>query len=75
MDTEYILDVTQIEPKLKHQVIFDRYFQLDSLESFVIENDHDPKPLHYQMLSELGNSFNWEYLERATALESENHKK
>lgn len=64
MDTEYILDVTQIEPKLKHQVIFDRYFQLDSLESFVIENDHDPKPLHYQMLSELGNSFNWEYLER-----------
>ena len=30
----------------------------------IIHNDHDPKPLYYQMLGERGNIFKWEYLEQ-----------
>jgi uncharacterized protein (DUF2249 family) len=27
-------------------------------------NDHDPKPLHYQLMAEYENKFEWEYLEQ-----------
>ncbi len=58
-----ILDVTRIEPRLKHPTIFDHFDALDQGESFVIHNDHDPRPLYYQLLGERGNFFTWEYLE------------
>lgn len=58
-----ILDVTKIEPRLKHPTIFDHFDSLEAGESFVIHNDHDPKPLYYQLLGERGNTFTWEYLE------------
>ena len=32
-------------------------------EGFIIDNDHDPKPLYYQLLAELGQTFEWEYLQ------------
>lgn len=56
------LDVTQIEPRLKHPTIFQKFDALQAGESFVIHNDHDPKPLYYQLLGERGKIFNWEYL-------------
>ena len=43
-----MLDVTAIEPRLKHPTIFEKYDSLLAGESFVIHNDHDPKPLYYQ---------------------------
>ncbi len=58
-----ILDVTRIEPRLKHPTIFDHFDALEQGEEFVIKNDHDPKPLYYQLLGERGNTFTWEYLE------------
>lgn len=58
-----ILDVTRIEPRLKHPTIFDHFDALAQGEEFVIRNDHDPKPLYYQLLGERGNTFTWEYLE------------
>ena len=64
MVTVEILDVTRIEPKLKHPTIFEHFDQLDAGESFIIDNDHDPKPLYYQLLGERGNIFTWEYLEQ-----------
>jgi len=57
------LDVTKLEPKLKHPTIFDRFALLAPGETLLIHNDHDPKPLYYQMLGELGNVFHWQYLE------------
>ena len=60
---EIILDVTAIEPKHKHPTIFQYFDALEPGESFVISNDHDPKPLYYQMLGERGQTFYWEYLE------------
>jgi len=56
------LDVTQIEPRLKHPTIFEHFDALAAGEGFVIHNDHDPKPLYYQLLGERGQIFTWEYL-------------
>lgn len=61
---ENILNVTLLEPRQKHPVIFERFDELAEGESLTIHNDHDPKPLYYQLLGERGNIFNWEYLEQ-----------
>lgn len=57
-----ILDVTKIEPRFKHSTIFQTYADLAEGESFVIHNDHDPKPLYYHFSAEMGDTFAWEYL-------------
>ena len=62
--TENILNVTLLEPRQKHPTIFNRFDELNEGESLIIHNDHDPKPLYYQLLGERGNIFNWEYLEQ-----------
>ncbi|MBK8922961.1 MAG: iron-sulfur cluster repair di-iron protein [Saprospirales bacterium] len=62
--TENILNVTLLEPRQKHPTIFNRFDMLTEGESLTIHNDHDPKPLYYQMLGERGNVFVWEYLEQ-----------
>lgn len=59
-----ILKVYELEPRLKHPTIFQWFEKLLPDGAFVIENDHDPKPLYYQMLGELGPVFNWEYTEQ-----------
>ncbi|GAB1429723.1 hypothetical protein MASR2M18_05550 [Ignavibacteria bacterium] len=62
--TENILNVTLIEPRFKHPTIFSRFDELNEGESLTIHNDHDPKPLYYQLLGERGDIFTWEYLEQ-----------
>lgn len=64
MEDSNILNVTTIEPKLKHPTIFNRFNALSEGESLTIHNDHDPKPLYYQLLGQKGNIFTWEYLEQ-----------
>ncbi|MBP9187788.1 MAG: DUF542 domain-containing protein, partial [Bacteroidia bacterium] len=61
--TENILNVTLLEPRQKHPTIFVRFDELNEGETLTIHNDHDPKPLYYQLLGERGNIFIWEYLE------------
>jgi len=56
------LDVTRIAPPFKHPAIFRQFDALQEGEAFIIHNDHDPKPLYYQLLAERGDIFNWEYL-------------
>ena len=58
------LFVPDLQPALKHPTIFIKFDALKQGESFVIINDHDPKPLYYQLLAERGNIFTWEYLEQ-----------
>ena len=58
------LFVPDLQPALKHPTIFKKFDALQEGESFVIINDHDPKPLYYQLLAERGNIFTWEYLEQ-----------
>ena len=64
MENTNILDVTQIEPRLKHPTVFARFDALNSGESFTLHNDHDPKPLYNQLAGERGDIFTWEYLEQ-----------
>jgi regulator of cell morphogenesis and NO signaling len=58
------LFVPELQPALKHPTIFRKFDSLNEGESFVIINDHDPKPLYYQLLAERGNIFSWDYLEQ-----------
>ncbi|MDE3235228.1 MAG: iron-sulfur cluster repair di-iron protein [Bacteroidota bacterium] len=61
---ENILNVTLLEPRQKHPAIFARFDEMQEGKSLTIHNDHDPKPLYYQLLGERGNVFTWEYLEQ-----------
>jgi regulator of cell morphogenesis and NO signaling len=61
MNNVAVLDVTKIEPRLKHPTIFEHFDQLSGGQAFIIHNDHDPKPLYYQLLGERGNCFSWNY--------------
>ena len=58
------LDVTKIEPRMKHPTIFQTYDNLAVGDFFIIHNDHDPKPLYYQLSAEKGDVFGWEYHEK-----------
>lgn len=60
----HTLDVTRIEPRFKHPKIFETFDTLAEGGEFVIYNDHDPKPLYYQLLAERGDIFTWEYLDQ-----------
>jgi uncharacterized protein (DUF2249 family) len=58
------LDVTVIIPRDRHPVIFTTFDEMKKGESFVLVNDHDPKPLYYSFLHEREGLFAWEYLEQ-----------
>ena len=63
MNQTRVIDVTKIEPRLKHPTIFDSFDALAEGDAVLIHNDHDPKPLYYQLIAERGNSFSWAYVE------------
>lgn len=62
MNEQKYIDVTLLEPRMKHPTIFDAFDSIGSGDMVVIHNDHDPKPLYYQLLGERGNCFSWTYL-------------
>ena len=61
---DIVINVPQIEPREKHPTIFRGFDGLAEGSSLIILNDHDPKPVYYQLLGERGNVFIWEYLEQ-----------
>ncbi len=48
----------------RHRQIFETYEKLKPGESFVLVNDHDPKPLYYQFEAEHTGRFSWNYLQQ-----------
>jgi uncharacterized protein (DUF2249 family) len=62
------LDVTTIMPKDRHPLIFKLFDELATGGSFVLANDHDPKPLYYSFLHEREGQFEWEYVEQGPML-------
>lgn len=62
------LDVRPIPPRDKHPTIFRTFDSLASGQSMVLINDHDPKPLHYQLMAERPDSFAWTYQEQGPAI-------
>lgn len=57
------IDVREIRPAQRHPMIFGAFEQLVSGQSFVLVNDHDPKPLYYQFQAEHTGEFGWNYIE------------
>jgi uncharacterized protein (DUF2249 family) len=57
------LDVRQLIPMQRHSTIFATWQNLGAGKSFVLINDHDPKPLYYQFDAEHRGQFTWDYLE------------
>jgi uncharacterized protein (DUF2249 family) len=62
--TDLVLDVRSEPPVRRHGLIFETFDRLDVGSGFVLVNDHDPKPLYYQLAAEQGGTFSWDYLEQ-----------
>ncbi len=58
-----IVDVRELPPARRHQKIFQLVNELAADRSFILVNDHDPKPLYYQLEAEYPKQFSWTYLE------------
>lgn len=58
------LDVRSEAPTRRHELIFDTFAALAPDDAFELVNDHDPKPLYYQLEAEQTGRFSWEYLEQ-----------
>ena len=54
------LDVRTISPRERHPLIFTRLDALSLGEALLLVNDHDPKPLRYQLMAERPEQFAWE---------------
>lgn len=59
-----IVDVRSFVPAERHRRIFQLVDGLAPGASFILVNDHDPKPLYYQLEAEYPKQFSWNYLER-----------
>ncbi|HVY58071.1 MAG TPA: DUF2249 domain-containing protein [Xanthobacteraceae bacterium] len=59
-----VVDVRALVPAQRHQKIFHLVDELTPGTSFILVNDHDPKPLYYQLEAEYPKQFSWSYLER-----------
>jgi uncharacterized protein (DUF2249 family) len=57
------LDVREITPREWHPLIFQSFEDLAPGQSFTLVNDHDPKPLDYQLMAEHPGQAGREYLE------------
>ncbi len=63
-ETDEALEVRHLPPAQRHQVIFERFNALSLGGSFVLVNDHDPKPLYYHLSAEYKGQLLWQYLEQ-----------
>ena len=57
------LDARMLPPREKHPTIFRTFEELKIGQAMILVNDHDPRPLRYQLLAERPNTFDWVYEE------------
>ncbi len=57
------IDVRQIPPVERHPLIFGQFHALQAGESLELVNDHDPRPLYFQMNAQAPEAFTWTYLQ------------
>ncbi len=58
-----LLDVRSLPHVQRHQVIFSQLNALEEGESLVLVNDHDPKPVRYQIDTLWPGAYEWTYIE------------
>lgn len=56
-------DVRPYSPTVRHEMFYQAFADIKPGEAFEFVNDHDPKPLYYQMKAESKDPFTWEYLQ------------
>ena len=54
-----LCDVRALQPRERHQTIFDRLHPLTAGETLRLVNDHDPAPLRYQLDAEYPDQYLW----------------
>ncbi|MCO5232061.1 MAG: DUF2249 domain-containing protein [Chitinophagales bacterium] len=57
------MDIRPFPPAERHEMFYQAFADIKEGEAFEFINDHDPKPLYYQMEAESKEPFRWEYLE------------
>ena len=57
------LDIRVIPPRDKHPTFFKLFDELTAGQGFELINDHDPRPLYYQLGVERPGMFDWEMVE------------
>lgn len=62
------IDVRSFVPAQRHEKIFQLVDTLAPGASFILINDHDPKPLYYQIEAEYPKQFSWTYLEKGPSV-------
>lgn len=63
-----IIHAPEIEARSRHEVIIESFDSLEPGEFLELSNDHDPKPLHYQLMIEREGTFTWDYLQNGPTL-------
>ena len=63
---EVTLDVRQMPPWERHPKIFEIIDNLGVGDTLKLVNDHDPRPLHYQILAERPGQFEYASREEGT---------
>lgn len=58
------MDLRPHSPTDRHELFYQAFADIKAGEAFEFINDHDPKPLYYQMEAESKEPFAWEYLEK-----------
>ena len=56
---DQILDIRPVPPPQKHPTIFRTLDALAPGDSLLLVNDHDPRPLRYQLQIERPGQFDW----------------
>jgi uncharacterized protein (DUF2249 family) len=64
--TQGTIDVRDLKPQRRHEALLDIFDDLDTDEGFVLVNDHDPKPLYYELRSMHGDVIDWEYMKEGS---------
>lgn len=62
-DVVETVDVRELPPAQRHTLIFRRFDALPNGTAFELVNDHDPKPLYYQLNFEHKDTLTWDYEE------------
>ncbi len=57
-------DIRPYPPTERHEMFYKAFADIKPGEAFEFVNDHDPKPLYYQMEAESKEPFRWEYLQK-----------
>lgn len=58
------MDLRPYPPAKRHEMFYEAFEEIKPGEAFEFINDHDPKPLYYQMEAESNDPFRWEYLQQ-----------